>query len=41
MARLQAALDARGREVRELAHMLAAWEVMRVSKDAQVRVPNP
>ena len=36
MARLQAALDARGREVRELAHMLAAWEALRVGKDAQV-----
>ena len=40
MARLQAALDARGREVRELAHMLAAWEALRVGKDAQVRAVN-
>lgn len=37
VVRLQAALDARGREVRELAHMLAAWEALRVGKDAQVR----
>jgi len=37
VARLRGALDARGREVTELAHMLAAWEAMRVGKDTQAR----
>jgi len=37
VARLRGALEARGREVTELAHMLAAWEALRVGKDAQAR----
>jgi len=35
---LQAAAAQKGQEVRELNHMLKAWEAMRLGKDAQVRV---
>lgn len=34
---LQAAAAQKGQEVRELNHMLKAWEAMRLGKDAQVR----
>lgn len=33
----QAAAEKKGQEVRELNHMLKAWEAMRLGKDAQVR----
>lgn len=33
---VQAAAAQKGQEVRELNHMLKAWEAMRLGKDAQV-----
>jgi hypothetical protein len=37
---LQAAAAQKGQEVRELNHMLKAWEAMRLGKDAQVCHPQ-
>jgi DNA repair exonuclease SbcCD ATPase subunit len=37
LALAQSAADKKGQEVRELNHMLKAWEAMRLGKDAQVR----
>jgi hypothetical protein len=36
LALAQSAADKKGQEVRELNHMLKAWEAMRLGKDAQV-----
>lgn len=37
----QAAAEKKGQEVRELNHMLKAWEAMRLGKDAQVSQVAP
>ncbi len=36
MAELQHAVEKRGEEVRQLSGILAAWEALRMAKDAQI-----